>query len=102
MSASMDTELIQPGLATDLFRSQILVDKMECDASTFDHKVLDRALNRVGCDPNILVWMFLSSKNEDDFVFADELQEQVQEDGTSYSAVTIAAPVAGAGNKRKR
>jgi hypothetical protein len=99
----MDTKSIQPHLPTDLFRSQVLAVKMECNASTtFDHKVLDRALNRVGCDPNILVWMFLSSKNEDDFVFADELQEQVQEDGTSYSAVTIAAPVAGAGNKRKR
>jgi hypothetical protein len=105
MSASVEEESIQPGLATDLLRSQDLAVKMECDASTFDHKILDRALDRASCNPtNILVWMFLSSKNEDDFLFSEERQEQVQvqENGTSYREVTMAAPVAAAGNKRKR
>jgi hypothetical protein len=78
--------------------------KREADASTSDEKVLDRALNCVRSNPNILVWMFLSSKNVDDFVLSEERQEQVQEDGTSYREVTLAAAavVAVAGSKRKR
>jgi hypothetical protein len=99
----MDTELIQPRLATDIFRSPVLAVKREADASPFDQKVLGRALKCVSCHPNhILVWMFLSSKNVDDFVLSEETQEQVQEDGTSYREVTMAAPVAVAGSKRKR
>jgi hypothetical protein len=91
MSACMDTELIQPRLATDLFRSQTLAVKREADASTFRR-------NCVRSNPNILVWMCLSSKNVYDFV-----QAHVLEDGTSYREVTMAVPVAAeASSKRKR
>jgi hypothetical protein len=101
MSACMDTELIQPRLATDLYRPQALAVKREADGSMFRQEVLVRAANCVRSNPNILAWMFLSSKNEEDFVFLEESRAHVLEDGTRYGEVTMTVPVV-AGSKRKR
>lgn len=95
----MDTELIQPRLATELYRLQPLATKREADASTFHQTVPSRALNCVRNNPNILVWMFLSSKNVDYFVLLEERQAHVLEDGTNYREVTTAVAVAVAGSK---
>jgi hypothetical protein len=84
----MDTELIQPCIASEAYRPQAVASKREADASTFHQKVLGRAANCVRSNPNILIWMFLSSKNVDDFVLLDERHTHVLKDGTSYREVT--------------
>lgn len=98
----MDMELIQPCLATNLYRPQALGVEREADASTFHQKVLGRALNCLGSNPNIPVWMFLSTKNLVAFVLSEESQEQ-EEGGACKREVTMALPISIlAGSKRKR
>jgi hypothetical protein len=99
-----DFVLLEERQAHVLEDGTALAVKREADTGTLQQNVLGRAPNCATSNPNILVWMFLSSKNVEDFVLLEERQAQiqVQEDGTSYREVTMAVPVAEAGSKRKR
>jgi CO dehydrogenase/acetyl-CoA synthase beta subunit len=103
----MDTELIQPRLATNMYIPQELAVKREADARTL---VLDRASNCVRSNPTILVWMFLSSRNVGAFARSEEEEEEEEEQEQEHEEdihksireATMALPAALAGSKRKR